>query len=521
MPAEVMDGEAVRRWCRLAAEALAQARAAIDALNVFPVPDADTGTNMHITLMAAAEAVDSLPPGAASAEVWQAAARGALLGACGNSGIIVSQLLRGLADVCAPESRCDGAVLARALAHAAASARAAVSRPAEGTVLTVADAAARAGSGAAGTLAAVVTAAAAAAREALSATREQLEVRAASGVVDAGAAGLCVLLDALAATVTGAAAEELPAGMLTALALATGSPAGALPDRGLRPPAQASYGYEVTFLLDAADGPVGILRERLDALGDSLVIVGGEGLWNVHVHVPDAGAAIEEGLLAGRPRRITVTWLGAPRAAGRAVVAVAEGEGVASLLRAGGARVVGYQEGSGPAVPVLVDAIRQAGAQVAVVPGSGRVAVLARAAAARLTGEGIEVSVIPASSPLQGIAALAVHDPQREFGADVAAMEAAAAGMRYGSVIGPGPDGGFTGLDGEEVRMAAGAQRDVASTLTTMLLARGGELLTLMEGAGADPGLAGLIADEIGQARPWVEVVRYDGGPVPLLIGVE
>ena len=125
MAAEVLDGETVKRWCRLSVDALGQARAAIDALNVFPVPDADTGTNLHITLMSAAEAVESLPPGAGAAEVWHAAARGALLGACGNSGIIVSQLLRGLADVCAPEPRCDGAVVARALAHAAASARAA------------------------------------------------------------------------------------------------------------------------------------------------------------------------------------------------------------------------------------------------------------------------------------------------------------------------------------------------------------------------------------------------------------
>jgi hypothetical protein len=338
--------------------------------------------------------------------------------------------------------------------------------------------------------------------------------------VDAGAAGLCVLLDALAATVTGAAAGELPVGPLI-----TRPAAGALP-AAAGPAAQASYGYEVTYLLEAAAGPVGLLRERLDALGDSLVIVGDEDLWNVHVHVADAGAAIEEGLLAGRPRRITVTWLGpvvggTAGGGGRAVVAVAEGEGLASLLRGGGARVMGHQDGSAPAVPVLVDAIRQAGAQIAVVPDSGRVAVLARAAAARLTGEGIEVSVIPASSPLQGIAALAVHDPHREFGADVAAMEAAAAGMRYGSVIGPGPDGGFTGLDGEEVRVPAGPQMDVARTLTTMLLARGGELLTLMEGAGAEPGLAQLISDEISQARPWVEVVRYDRGPVPLLIGVE
>jgi dihydroxyacetone kinase-like predicted kinase len=114
-----------------------------------------------------------------------------------------------------------------------------------------------------------------------------------------------------------------------------------------------------------------------------------------------------------------------------------------------------------------------------------------------------------------------VHDPQRGFEADVAAMKAAAAGMGHGSVIGPGPDGSFIALDGEEVRVAAGAQRDVAATVTSMLLARGGELLTLMEGAGAEPGLARLIADEVGQTRPGVEVVCYDGGPVPLLIGVE
>ncbi len=363
---------------------------------------------------------------------------------------------------------------------------------------------------------------------------------AASGVVDAGAAGLCVLLDALAATVTGSAVETfvvpattgpattgpattgpLATGPLATGPLATGAAVASRPSLAGGPAVRASYGYEVTYLLEAPRAPVGLLRERLDALGDSLVIVGGEGLWHVHVHVADAGAAIEEGLLAGRPRRITVTWLGAPADGGRAVVAVAEGDGLASLLRGGGARVLRQPDSNGPAVPVLVETIRQAGAEVAVIPNADHVTRLAQAAAYRLRDEGIEVSVIPVRSPLQGVAALAVHDPEREFKADVAAMTAAAAGMRYGSVIGPGPDGGFVGLDGEEVRVVAEAQRDVAATLTTMLLARGGELMTLMEGAGAEPGLARLIADEIGQARPWVEVVWYDGGPVPLLIGVE
>jgi DAK2 domain fusion protein YloV len=516
MAAEVLDGETVRRWCRLSVDALAQARAAIDALNVFPVPDADTGTNLHLTLMSAADAVESLPPGAGDAEIWHAAARGALLGACGNSGIIISQLLRGLADVCAAQTRCDGVVVARALAHAAASARAAVSRPAEGTVLTVADVAARtaAGAAASGGLPAVVTAAAAAAREALAGTREQLDVLAARGVVDAGAAGLCVILDALAATVTGARppAFEVPAATpAPAPAAAAGTPGPAEP---------ASSGYEVTYLLQAQAGPVGRLRERLDALGDSLVIVGGEDLWSVHVHVADAGAAIEEGLRAGRPRRITVTWLG-QAADGRGVVAVADSDGPATLLRAAGAHVLRQQDGTGPPVPALIEAIRQAGAHVAVVPNAPRVARLAQAAADRLGDEGVEVSVIPATSPLQGIAALAVHDPQRGFRADVAAMSQAAAGMRYGSVTGPGPDGGYVGRDGDEVRVTAGAQGEAAAALAGVLLSGGGELVTLMEGAGAEPGLARGVADHIGQASPGLEVVCYGGGPVPLLIGVE
>ena len=124
-----MDGEVVRRWIRLAADALAQTRSAIDALNVFPVPDSDTGTNLHLTLLSAATAVEAVPAQAGLAEVWRAATQGAMLGACGNSGIIVSQLLRGLSDICASASPCDGPVVARAFEHAAALARAAVSRP--------------------------------------------------------------------------------------------------------------------------------------------------------------------------------------------------------------------------------------------------------------------------------------------------------------------------------------------------------------------------------------------------------
>ena len=518
---EAMDGDAVRRWCRLAADALTQTRAAIDALNVFPVPDADTGTNLQLTLLSAADAAQAVPAGSGPGDVWQAAAHGALLGACGNSGVIVSQLLRGLAEVCAPAPRCDGAVLARALAHAAALARAAVRRPAEGTVLTVADAAAQAAAGSCDTLAAAVTAAAGAAREALARTQGQLAVLAASGVVDAGAAGLCVLLDALAAAVTG----YVP-GLYAVPEAARGRAAGPA-----TAPGGASGGYEVTYLLDAPATAVAALRERLDGLGDSLVIVGGGELWNVHVHVSDAGAAIEEGLRAGRPRRITVTFLGAAPQAGRRVVAVAEGGGLAALLRDAGALVVRYDGGDRPTPPALFAAIRQAGSQVVVIPDGPQVTAVAAAAAARLSDEGIEVSVIPVRAAVQGLAALAVHDPLRGFGADVAAMTAAAAATRHGRVEADGR-GRVLGFAGDEVAMTGDRPDQVAIALADLLLAAGGELVTLIEGeheagaqgaGGQDAGLAQLVAGHLRETSPGTETVCYGGGParLPLLIRVE
>jgi len=513
-----MDGAAVRRWCRLAARALAQARSGIDALNVFPVPDADTGSNLHRTLVSAAEAVEALPPGADPAAVWQAAAHGAMLGACGNSGIIVSQLLRGLADVCGSASPCDGPAVAAAFGHAAALARAAVSRPVEGTVLTVADAAARAaGARAAGARAAeargadeaapaaslhsVVLAAASAGRRALDGTTSQLRTLASAGVVDAGAAGLCVLLDAWCAAISG----EIPP---TCAAQRQSVTAG-------------SFGYEVTYLLAAPAPAVADLREQLDSLGDSLVIVGGGELWSVHVHVADAGAAIEAALRAGRPRRLTVSYLGAAAAAGHGVLVICEGDGVADLIESAGAAVLR----SGPAgelpVTVLSAAIRQTGRRCVVIPDSGSAAAAA-AAAEQLRDEGIEVMVMDVRSPVQALAAVAVHDPDGEFGANAAAMNRAAARVRYGSVAGSG-DGGVLGLIGDAQALSGTDQGAVAAAVAAAVVSAGTELVTLIEGPAARPGLAQLVAEQLRSAVPAAEIACYGGGPAAahLLIGAE
>ncbi|WP_433326771.1 DAK2 domain-containing protein [Spirillospora sp. CA-294931] len=531
---EVLDGTAVRRWSRLAAEALGRTRGEIDALNVFPVPDGDTGTNLHVTVLAAADALEELPHDASADDVWRALAQGALLGARGNSGVILSQVLRGLAEILGrPGTRPDGEVLAAALEHAAALARRAVEHPVEGTILSVLEAASDAcaephndpGLGGA------ARAAAAGARRALRLTTGQLEILARSGVVDAGGAGLCVVLDALVAVVT----EEYPE-RYDVPARTAASPG---PTREEHAPPQ-SPGYEVMYLLDAPDDAVPGLREVLDGLGDSLVVVGGDGLWNIHVHVDDAGAAIEAGLAAGRPHRLRVTYLHvhdeeAPHApcVGRAVVAVTAADGLASLFESCGARVVRREPGAVPPLAVLAEAILAAGDEVAVLPNEPEVLALAEAAAERARDSGARIAVVPTKASVQGLAALAVHDPLRRFGEDVIAMTRAAGATRFGHLevateeavtsVGLCQPGDVLGLIEGDVAMIGTELADVARHVLDRMLSGGGELVTLIAGTYAPEGLTDALEDHLRVRHPDVETGVYDGGQerYPLLLGVE
>jgi dihydroxyacetone kinase-like predicted kinase len=516
MPAaEVMDAAVVRSWLRLAAGALERARSAIDLLNVFPVADSDTGTNLHKTLASAADALDGLPEQATAADVWGTAATAALRGACGNSGIIVSQMLCGLADTCGPAEPCDGPVVALGLARAAALARAAVHRPVEGTLLTVADAASRAADTAAarsGALPEVARAAALGASEALTATPDQLDVLAAGGVVDAGGAGLCVVLDALSEVVNGCAQQPFAV------------PRPAHPrDAGTTSAGASPFCYEVTFLLNAAQGAVATLRDGLDLLGDSLVVSGSEPQWHVHVHVADAGAAIEAGLTAGRLSKITITYLngtqGRPPAAQPAVasrvVAVAEGADLGRLLRQAGATVT---ESPDPAA--LAELSSSPGPAVVITP-PGRFAAHWPAG----------WPVLQIDCAIQSLAALAVHDPQRDPQADLAAMARAAAGMRCailtaadrGTAASPGTRR-YVGRIGGQLAADGTGQKAVAAALTDQLLAAADtEMITLLTGRSAEPGIGIFLARHVAARAPAIEFACYEGGMTGdvLLIGAE
>ncbi|MFI5491012.1 DAK2 domain-containing protein [Actinoplanes sp. NPDC051859] len=623
---DTLDAAAVRRWCGAGLAALREHQHEIDELNVYPVPDGDTGTNLVLTLASAQEAleepsetweeppqawrvqslgqnareaapealrqapvelrdVSSAADGAALGPVMRRMARGALLGARGNSGVIVSQILRGMADTFAAAASVRGLALALALRKASEAAYAAVARPVEGTVLTVAAAAAEgAGRIKSDDLQAVARAAARAAAEALARTPQQLPVLARAGVVDAGGRGLVVLLEALVAVLgagdgTEATPVERPqsadpqAPAVPAVSEASTMPADsqapAVPDGSCRPENDghgvsdgSGFGYEVQFLLDAEPAAVEAMKRTLDALGDSLVVVGtGDGeppTWNVHVHVDDIGAAIEAGIVAGRPHRIAVNRLeerihdhahpagsaeilpeedtetGAWETGERGAVVVAAGEGLTSLFADEGTIVVGRN----PSIKEMLAAVAQTGARrVVLLPNDSNTHAVAVSAAQEAAAAGVRVSVVPTRSPVQALAALAVRDSQRRFDDDVIAMAEAAGACRYGevttaarealTVAGRCHPGDLLGLvDGEVHVISGGADgglAEVCRQLLDRMLGGGGELVTLVLGADAPDGLEDALRAHVTQAWPFVEVQCYAGGQprYHLLAGVE
>jgi DAK2 domain fusion protein YloV len=537
---ESLDANAVRRWCAAGLDALRRHQVEIDQLNVYPVPDGDTGTNLVLTVTSAWQALDAEEPDGSHLErVVRCMARGALFGARGNSGVIVSQILRGVADALVGVPAARGRALAEALGSASRAAYAAVADPVEGTVLSVA-AAAAASARAADTddLAAVVRAAAEGAAKALARTPEQLPVLARAGVVDAGGRGLVVLLDALLEVVTGhvradAVEPAAPRPRRVTVARETGS---------------AEYGYEVQYLLDADEAAVERLKATLAGLGDSLVVVGtgpisggGVPTWNVHVHVNDVGAAVEAGVVAGRPHRIAVTRFedqieasAAVDADARGVVVVARGVGLIDLFAAEGAVVVDGGPTHNPSTGEVLDAIRSTGAgQVALLPNDSNVHAVAAIAAEQARATGIQVGVIRTRSPVQALAAMAVRDATRRFHDDVIAMAEAAGACRYAevtvatraalTVAGQCQPGDILCLVEGEVNVIETDLGRGCLTLLDRMLGGGGELVTLILGADAPPTLGDDLTRHLRERWPFVEAQVYHGRQphYPLLVGVE
>jgi hypothetical protein len=512
--------------------ALEASRARIDDLNVYPVPDGDTGTNMTFTVRAVRDAL-ATSQAETRAEVGHEITRACLMGARGNSGVILSQLVRGAVEALVADGGDGTPAAARALRGAADAGYAAVREPQEGTILTVArELAERAEALETGTtledaLAEIV----AHGEVALAATRDQLDVLRQAGVVDAGAAGLLELVRGITAHVRG---EPLPEAPILEAAL----PVEALHQELSR------YRYCTSFYVEG-DGvdPEG-LEQELGSFGDSLLVVGAPGAVKVHVHTDDPGRALSLGATAGvldeidiknmhvqtAQRETRLTAAGEDGTATSAVVAVCAGAGNERLFRGlGAAIVVEGGQSMNPATSQLVAAIEASPApDVVVLPNNKNVVLAAEQAAAAASKRAI---VVPTHSMQAGLAALVSFDAAASGTANAAAMGEAARAVRTGAVTRASRDASVDGLDVREGQYlglvegqavaASGEPEPAVRDVLERLLAGEPDVLTVLVGDGA-PDVEAILA-AVRETRPQLEVDVHEGGQphYPLLFGAE
>ena len=543
-------------------DALRSHQEVINRLNVFPVPDGDTGTNMALTIESVvAELADLGQPDMAA--TCKAIAHGSLMGARGNSGVILSQLLRGIVDVLTEAGSVPGpGELARALTLADKLARQAVMRPVEGTILTVAEAAAQGARDAADagkSLIDVVEASHDAAAEALARTPELLPVLAQAGVVDAGGAGYLLLFDALLTVVDGRPLPDPPdlpeepagwaggpSGMDAAVEASHGDAGGDI--AGLR--------YEVMYLLEAADDTIPVFKEVWAGLGDSIVVVGGDGLWNCHIHTDDIGGAVEASLDAGRPRNIRITdlleqveeerWVregGGTAGSGPAaippgpapttgVVAVATGAGIRRIFRSLGVhQVIAGGQSMNPSTAEILAAVESLRAdEVIILPNNKNIRPVAERVN-DLTSKVIRV--VPTNTIAEGFAALLAYDPEAHVDVNARDMETSARNVVAGEITqavrdsdcaaGPIAAGDWLGLSRQGIEAVAGSVSTVAWALLDRLVTDDHELVTLIEGEGSGAADTRSITEWLGEHRPNVDIEVHQGGQplYPYLFSIE
>jgi hypothetical protein len=526
------DLDAIRRLAGPTAAALEASRGRIDDLNVYPVPDGDTGTNLALTVRAVQAALDQLDDSDRE-RLAHEIARAALMGARGNSGVILSQIVRGFAEVVGEASVIDSPTLARAFRAASDAAYRAVRKPVEGTMLTVirelaeeAEARARPDLPVAELLRALVRRG----EDALARTPQHLEILRQAGVVDAGGAGLVELVRGLTAAVTGEAVPEPPAG---------------LEDVGLDAVHQelSRYRYCTVFVVEGDGLDRDVLEDALEPLGDSLMVVGDASALKVHVHTDDPGAALSLGAAAGVLEGIEIANMHrqteqresrllelVPDPPATEVVAVVAGEGNAELFRSlGVTRIVEGGQSMNPSTADILAAVAAtSAAEVVVLPNNPNVILSAEQAAAHAS---VPVLVVGTRSIPAGIAAMVAYDGARTAAENATEMESALAGVATGAVTVASRaveldglavrTGAYLGLlEGEPVAGGA-AFEDVAAAVVSHLLAEPREVLTLLTGEEAPP-LNGLLG-RVAASHPGVEVEVQEGGQphYPLLLSAE
>jgi uncharacterized protein len=515
-PLREVGGEQVLGGLTAALSWLEANQQEINDLNVFPVPDGDTGSNMYLTLRSAVEEARDAPSPEAVDSVLAAAAHGSLMGARGNSGVILSQILRGFAQGVAQRSRVDTAGIALALTEASAVAYRAVMKPTEGTILTVVRAAAAAAATAASEtddVRVVLDRVVLEAHAAVERTTDQLQVLRDANVVDAGGFGLAVILEGFARAIS-ASLDSAPA---PTVIRRSGEPPLRLPPRpgdleatGTAPsrhgaaavaPREQGWGYCTEFLINGPGLDVDAIRTELSALGESALVVGDPELVRVHIHTGDPAGLIAVASSRGRMSKLKVEDMSAqhhdvlaradaaeaetasaaiepaahplapPKAIG--VASVAPGDGFRDILRSLGAdSVVSGGQTMNPSIEDLLNGVRAVNADnVILLPNNGNVILTAEQV--NPLAEGCEVRVVPSRNLPQGISALLAFDPTATLDENCERMLAAIATVRAVEVTHAVRD---TSVNGLTIKVG-----DVIAVVDDEITQVGNDYLTVIE----------------------------------------
>ncbi len=527
----------------------------VNALNVFPVPDGDTGTNMLLTMKSACREITAEHTHSVG-EVAHAAAHGALMGARGNSGVILSQILRGLARSLNDQVTLTGPGLAAALAEGSRIAYKGVNRPVEGTILTVAREAATAADSAAqleDDIRFILTRALHAADEAVANTPNLLPVLAQAGKVDSGGKGFFYILQGMLRSLTGEAGEAAPA---------TAAPAVApRPQKGKRELPPLFYGFDVQFLVEGGNLDVAAIRERITAMGDCPLVEGDAHLVKVHVHVPDPGVALAYAVSLGFVTDVVVENMddmqipdmptgydplpprfdtaaqettATPPAVGGCevdgvlegvgVIAVAPGAGLTQVFRSLGAHcVVSGGQTMNPSTQDLLESVRRLPTDhVIILPNNGNIIMAAGQAQLLAAEEGKTVAVVPSKSIPQGISALLALNPHAALEQNVQVMTHALQHVQTGEVTIAVQDAHFDGVSvkaGDVIGLlndqltTTGPSADaVVHTLLEQMDAANLEVITLYYGEPVTKEQAADLRAVVQEAYPDQEIEAIDGG---------
>lgn len=507
---------------------------AINAINVFPVPDGDTGTNMFLTMRSTLDEAQKCTDEGAG-PMLAAMSHGALMGARGNSGVILSQIIRGMAEALEGRREVDAAALAGSLEQAASAAYRAVSSPTEGTILTVIRDVARAVRERAeegAELESLVMAAVEEARESVARTPTLLPVLREAGVVDAGGQGLCTLLEGMQRYLRG---EPLPSEAAPSGEAVTQEWLSVLEQRHDAEP--SLYGYCTEFLVSGRGLSVNGMRDRIAELGDSVLVVGGDRMLRVHVHTDDPGAALSLGTQVGSLLQVKVDNIS--RQAEQFVrmheerrppviepgtactVAVAAGAGMEEVFRSMGcSAIVSGGPTMNPSTRDIVEAVDSCPSDDVIVLPNDKNIIMAAQQAAGLTQK--RLHVVRSRSIPQGIAALLAMSPDEDVEENVRAMEEALGSIRTieitravrsTTIRGVRVDEGqVIAIVDDELRLAAQSPEEAVNLALEGLAGDGTSLVTLYYGADTAESQASALAAELKERFPGHEVEVVHGG---------